>query len=219
MRLRITFSKTGALRYTGHLDLHRIWERTCRRADIPLSYSQGFHPQPRISLAAALPLGFIGQAEVLDLWLDHDEDMTDILKRLQEAAPSGLILRSIQSIKPSQAALQTQVLFADYEVILLDPMDASVLAAKLKQILASKTLLRQRRNRDYDLRPLISSLEIDPSNDSQQISISMRLSASAAATGRPEEVLSELGIKFEDTRITRTKLILTTNYNQREIIF
>lgn len=211
MRLRITFSKTGALRYTGHLDLHRIWERTCRRADIPLSYSQGFHPQPRISLAAALPLGFIGQAEVMDLWLDNDEDMTDILKRLQESAPSGLILRSIQSIDPHQAALQIQVLFADYEVLLLDPIDASVLADKLRQILASTSILRQRRARDYDLRPLISSLEINPSTENQQISISMRLSASPAATGRPEEVLSELGIKFEDTRITRNKLILATN--------
>lgn len=211
MRLRITFSKTGALRYTGHLDLHRIWERTCRRADIPLSYSQGFHPQPRISLAAALPLGFIGQAEVMDLWLDHDEDMSDILKRLQESAPSGLILRSIQSIDPHQAALQTQVLFADYEVLLLDPIDASILATKVRQILASTSLLRQRRARDYDLRPLISSLEIYPTIENQPISLVMRLSASPAATGRPEEVLSELDIKFEDTRITRTKLILTNN--------
>ncbi len=53
MRLRITFSKQGALRYTGHLDLHKIWERTARRAGLPLAYSQGFHPHPQIQLAAA----------------------------------------------------------------------------------------------------------------------------------------------------------------------
>ena len=88
MRLRIVFSKSDTLRYTGHLDLHRIWERTCRRAGIPLSYSQGFHPQPRISLAAALPLGFMGQAELMDLWLDQEEDKTEILKLLQAAAPA-----------------------------------------------------------------------------------------------------------------------------------
>ena len=52
MRIRITFAKQGALRYTGHLDLHHIWERTARRLELPLAYSQGFHPQPKISLAS-----------------------------------------------------------------------------------------------------------------------------------------------------------------------
>ena len=59
MRIRITFSKQGALRYTGNLDLHKIWERTARRADLALAYSQGFHPQPKMQLAAALPEFFI----------------------------------------------------------------------------------------------------------------------------------------------------------------
>jgi radical SAM-linked protein len=64
MRLRITFSKTGSLRYTGHLDLQTVWERTARRAGLPLAYTQGFHPGPRIQIASALPLGFIGHAEI-----------------------------------------------------------------------------------------------------------------------------------------------------------
>ncbi len=72
MRLRITFSKSGSLRYTGHLDLHSIWERTVRRAGLPLSYTHGFHPGPKIQLASALPLGFIGCAEIVDLWLDEE---------------------------------------------------------------------------------------------------------------------------------------------------
>jgi len=208
MRLRITFSKSGALRYTGHLDLHRIWERTCRRAGIPLSYSQGYHPQPRISLAAALPLGFIGQAEIMDLWLDQDEDMLEILKRLQSSAPPGLILTSIRSIDSHQSALQTQVQYADYEVLFLDPVDQQVLSSKLNNVLSSTSILRQRRARDYDLRPLIASLQLNLATKDHPISLTMRLSASPAATGRPEEVLSELGIKPEESRITRTGLIL-----------
>jgi len=210
MRLRITFSKTGALRYTGHLDLHRMWERTCRRAGIPLSYSQGFHPQPRISLAAALPLGFIGKAELLDLWLDQEEDTHQILKLLQEAAPPGLILTSIQSIDPHQAALQTQVQFADYEVFFLDTLDLQVLSSKIKIILTSASIMRQRRSRNYDLRPLIEFLQLNQITEDPSVSLTMRLSASPAATGRPEEVLSEIGIQPEDTRITRTGLILKT---------
>ena len=58
MRLRLTFSKTGSLRYTGHLDLHTIWERTIRRAGLPLAYTQGFHPGPKIQIASALAAGF-----------------------------------------------------------------------------------------------------------------------------------------------------------------
>ena len=64
MRIRITFVKQGALRYTGHLDLHKLWERAARRAELPLAYSQGFHPQPKMNMAAALPLGFSSRCEV-----------------------------------------------------------------------------------------------------------------------------------------------------------
>ena len=89
MRYRITFSKTGTLRYIGHLDLHKIWERTLRRAGLPLAYSQGFHPSPKIQLASALPLGFLGRAEVVDIWLNDSGEDTPRPTRdlLQNAAP------------------------------------------------------------------------------------------------------------------------------------
>jgi radical SAM-linked protein len=56
-RLHITFGKFGALRYTGNLDVAKIWERVMRRADLPLVYSEGFNARPRMALASALPLG------------------------------------------------------------------------------------------------------------------------------------------------------------------
>ena len=208
MRLRITFSKTGTLRYTGHLDLHRIWERTCRRAGIPLSYSQGFHPQPRISLAAALPLGFIGQAELVDIWLDQDEDLKTILKALQAASPPGLDLSAIQAVDLRQAALQTQVKSAEYEILFLDPIDAEAVNKRVTGLLEADILQRQRRGKDYDLRPLLESLELKISSSDDLHSLALRLSASPGATGRPEEVLAELGFSPENTRITRTRLVL-----------
>jgi len=208
MRLRITFSKSGTLRYTGHLDLHRIWERTCRRAGIPLSYSQGFHPQPRISLAAALPLGFLGQAELVDIWLDQEEDLKSIIKDLQAAAPPGLVLTAIQSIDQPQPALQTQVRSAEYEVLFLDEIDPGEVKTHLSDMLASESIPRQRRGKDYDLLPLLESLDLKLGEMDGIYSLSMRLSASPAATGRPEEVLAELGFSPENTRITRTLLIL-----------
>jgi hypothetical protein len=56
-RIRIQYAKTEPLRYTGNLDMHRIWERTLRRARLTIAYSQGFHPQPRLNQACPLPLG------------------------------------------------------------------------------------------------------------------------------------------------------------------
>jgi radical SAM-linked protein len=88
MRIRITFSKLGALRYTGHLDLHRLWERAARRAELPLAYSQGFHPQPKMNIAAALPLGFSSRCEMIDLRLEHDISLDGLQEKLQDTLPT-----------------------------------------------------------------------------------------------------------------------------------
>jgi radical SAM-linked protein len=210
MRLRITFSKSGALRYTGHLDLHSIWERTVRRAGLPLAYTQGFHPGPKIQLASALPLGFIGQAEVVDLWLNETEDSSDRPYReiLQPCAPPGLVISCVEIVDEHGPALQTQVTSADYDVTLLEPVDESGLREGISALLQAASLLRERRGKPYDLRPLVESLELLPGPGGGPLRLRMRLAARAGATGRPEEVLDVLGIPFEAARIERTRLIL-----------
>src|SRR5258708_16341321 len=70
-RLRITFGKLGSQRYIGHLDLAKTWERILRRAEISLSYSQGFSAHPKIQLATALPLGITCECELMYVSLDH----------------------------------------------------------------------------------------------------------------------------------------------------
>ena len=109
MRARITFSKQGALRYTGHLDLHRLWERAMRRADLPLSYSQGFHPQPKISLASALPLGFSSRGEVLDVRFNAEIPTEEIAARLGDSLPPDIQVTRVESVDEREPALQTQV--------------------------------------------------------------------------------------------------------------
>lgn len=211
MRTRIKFSKLGFLRYISHLDLHRIWERTCRRAGLPLSYSQGFHPQPRISLAAALPLGFLGEEELVDIYFDEDMPEQRIVYQLQNVAPPGLHLLDIQTIDPRQPAVQTMVISAQYHVIFLDPIDMQLINEQISRLISAFSLPRQRRDRDYDLRPLIESLEIFFVNDRKEAGLKMQLSAQPSATGRPEEVLLEMGFQPQDTRITRSSLILKVN--------
>jgi radical SAM-linked protein len=210
MRLRITFSKSDALRYTGHLDLQSIWERTVRRAGLPLSYTQGFHPGPKIQLASALPLGFIGRAEIVDIWINVPGDSLDrpYKEILQPAAPPGLVISSVEVVDEHSPALQTKVVSAEYEVTLLEPGDGSGLVKGISALLGAASLSRERRGKTYDLRPLIESLELLPGDGSGTLRLHMRLAAREGATGRPEEVLDALRIPFETTRIERTLLIL-----------
>ncbi|MGF1504453.1 MAG: TIGR03936 family radical SAM-associated protein [Anaerolineae bacterium] len=67
-RYRIRFGKQDDLRYTGNLDIARIWERTLRRAGAPGVYSNGYNPRPKLQIAAALPLGYSSVCEIVDVW-------------------------------------------------------------------------------------------------------------------------------------------------------
>jgi radical SAM-linked protein len=201
MRIRITFSKQGALRYTGHLDLHKLWERAARRAELPLAYSQGFHPQPKMNIAAALPLGFSSRCEVLDMRLERDISLEGLQEKLQETLPTGIQVSAIESVDERAPALQIQVLSAEYEVTSTEAGFGSDMKRKIDSVMESESIIRERRGKTYDLRPLIEELKL-LSNDK----ILMRLTAKEGATGRPEEVLGVLGVAFEETRIERTCL-------------
>jgi radical SAM-linked protein len=206
MRVRITFTKQGALRYTGHLDLHRLWERAMRRAELPIAYSQGFHPQPKISLAAALPLGFSSCGEVLDVRLKQEINVDEIARRLENNLPADIQITKVESVDEHAPALQTQVLSAVYEVLITEAVDESELSQRIHDLLQSKSLPRERRGKFYDLRPLIESLEMSAGTKGK-IVLRMTLSSRESATGRPEEVLSVLGIESEYARVERTRLI------------
>jgi len=213
MRIQITFSKQGALRYISHLDLHRLWERATRRAELPLAYSQGFHPQPKMNIAAALPLGFSSRCEVLDMRLEQDISLDGLAEKLNATMPTGIRVLQIKQADERAPALQTQVISAEYNVRLTETIDVSELKRKVDSVMESESIIRIRREKEYDLRPLIEELMILESNDtslvqeqSPTIQIVMKLTAKEGATGRPEEVLDVLGIAFEGTRIERTRI-------------
>ena len=213
MRIRITFAKQDALRYTGHLDLHKLWERAARRAGLPLAYSQGFHPQPKMNIAAALPLGFSSRCEVLDMRLKEEISLDGLCDRLQETLPTGIRVSNVERVDESLPALQTKVASAEYQVTLKETVDWSDLESRVNSVLASESLPRERRGKVYDLRPLIEEMGLTlpsppaPLPLGEGKMIFMRLSAREGATGRPEEALDALGIPFEETRIERTKII------------
>jgi radical SAM-linked protein len=205
MRLRITFAKTDAMRFTSHLDLHKTWERTLRRANLPLSYSQGFNPHPRINLASALPLGFTGEAEVVDVWLDQTLPVSQIASDLERAAPPGIKVSQIQEIDDHTPTLQTELEASEFVVTFLDQVND--LDTLLNELLVSESLPRQKRGKEYDLRPLIIELHRLTDDEQGCQRLFVRLSARPDATGRPEEVIAALGADPESARVRRIRLV------------
>ncbi len=205
MRIRIKFNKSDEMRYTGHLDLHRSWERTFRRAKLPLAYSQGFHPQPRINLASALPLGFTSTGEMVDIWLENELPIYEIRSRLERAAPPGIKLQEVEQVGDQEPALQTLVIASEYEIVLMGPDQQ--LDLRLQELLSKDNLPRERRGKRYDLRPLVEELRRLPDDDQSHPRLFLRMTSRPGATGRPEELLSALDIQPESALIQRTRII------------
>jgi radical SAM-linked protein len=216
MRLRVTFAKTEEMRYTGHLDLHRTWERTFRRAGLPLAYSQGFHPQPRLNLASALPLGFTSECEIADVWLEQPIPTDEVRAALEQAAPPGIKINEIQQVEEKAPALQTQVIASEYRITLMDSNPQ--LEQRIQELLAAKSLPRERRGKRYDLRPLVEDLQQLPDDEQHRTRLFLRLSSRAGATGRPEELLSVLDILPTSALVHRTKLIFDQPFQKTDTI-
>ena len=204
MRMRARFAKTEPMRYTSHLDLYRAWERLLRRAGAQLVFSQGYNPRPKLQLAAPLALGITSQAEIIDFWLsDSPNDLDQLKSELIAAQPPGIEIQTIESIDTSAPTLQKKVSAASYQVTLLDQV--AQIDQRMEKLLASEEIIRQRRNKSYDLRPLVK--ELNHSGSDKQ-SLMMMLNAQEGSTGRPEEVLLALDIQPENTRIERTQLVI-----------
>ena len=205
MRLRIKFSKTDEMRYTSHLDLFRTWERTLRRASLPLAYSQGFKPHPRINLASALPLGFTSNCEIADIWLEREMPLGEIASAMDRAAPPGIRISEIREIDERTPALQSQLKASKYIITFPEPLPQ--LDKRLEELLSKDSIPRERRQKTYDLRPLILDAEVIPAGDTGQQRLEVSLMAQEGATGRPEELILALGGEPEMARIQRTGLI------------
>src|SRR5450759_1038804 len=207
-RIRLTYTKNGPIRYSGHLDLYRIWERAIRRSHLPIAFSRGFHPQVRISMACALPLGFTSQCELIDLWFVEPVSLDGVQVALALVLPPGLEILQTQAVDEHAPPSQTQVRSSLYQVTLLDPLDFTWLDGQVKQLLACPEIRRVWREKPYDLRPYIEDLECLSEDDQGLPRLCMRLSAREGATGRPEEVIDALGADATQARVDRIALFL-----------
>ncbi|MBN1285727.1 MAG: DUF2344 domain-containing protein [Anaerolineae bacterium] len=206
-RLRVTFGKQGALVYVGHLDTARIWERIARRAGLPLAYSHGFNPRPRIQLADALAVGISSACELVDLYMKTPVAPDGLAGRLEAAAPPGLKVYRVTEAPLKAPALQALVAAADYSITFPDgaPDD---LAACVADFMAREHVEHvkpsgKRQGEPYNLRALVRRLEVTPGG-----TLEACLSLGPGQTARPDALLDVLGLCDAAALIHRTALHL-----------
>ena len=216
-RFRLLFRKSERVRYISHLDVLRYWERAIRRAGLPLSYSQGFTPHPKLAFASPLPLGFLAEAEVLDVTLEERVDPDTFRARLQPETTEDLAVVSITEIALSTPQPQAVLLWADYSAE-LDTMDPGVARQAVDAFLARSEFTwseeKKEKTKTYNLRPAVASLSAAPSDGGTLLT--MRLQADAALTARPEQVIAALFPGEVASIITRTGLVLDESSPARE---
>jgi len=211
-RLRIRFCRGEEIKFISHLDIMRLWQRALNRAGMPLAYTEGFNPHPRMSLAAPLALGVTSEAELMDIVMAEWASPHSFIAAVRPQLPPGIEIRQVYNIPLNMPSLQSQVRFAEYKVELAAEKPPEDIKSAITRMLAAKSLPWQHQRdtgpRHYDLRALIDDLWlVDGSLDN---TIGMRLRCDSSGSGRPEQVTAALGLESYPKSIHRTRLILQT---------
>ncbi len=210
-RLRVIFCRGEEVKYITHLDLMRFWERALRRAAIPLAYSQGYSPSPRISLAAPLPVGVTSSGELMDVYLSRRVTPYDFIKAVSQQLPAGIAIGEVREVGLGLPSLQSQVRWSEYEVDVSTDRSGEEVQEALAKLLAAESLpwqhQRDKEVRRYDLRSLVHDLWLEGLGDGL-CTLGMRLRTDSQASGRAEQVAAALGFSEPPLRIHRRKLIL-----------
>lgn len=210
-RLRFTFSTSDSLKYVGHLDLVRTWERALRRAGLPLAYSEGFNPQARLQFASALPVGATGRQELADVILTEPMDPDDFVRRVRPQLPTGLSILAAVEVPLKSKALQALLRASEWQADVQVDQPSVDLAERVADLLSQPQLPRTRQRPGemitYDLRPLILEMHCTGQALPGWQRLHMTLRSEPSATGRPHDVLAALGLADLPGRIERLRCI------------
>ncbi len=188
-RLRIRYAKRGRLRFTSHRDFSRAFERAIFRARIPMAYSSGFNPHPRISYAGASPTGAASEAEYLEIGLSETVDPATVHAALDEALPEGL---DVVEVVESPGGGVADRLEASHWVMDLD-LPESVCATAVAAFLAAESVGVERMTkkglREFDCRAPVVSLTVTAREGGSRMELVLRHAVPAV---RPDDVIRGL---------------------------
>jgi len=193
-RLRIRYAKRGRLRFTSHRDFSRAFERAVVRARVPMAYSSGFNPHPRISYAGAAPTGAASEAEYLEIGLREEVDPTALLAALDEALPPGLDVLEVAVSPGGSLADRLEGSIWRTTVRGVTPAAAS---AAVAAFLAAEEVPVERMTkkgmRTFDCRAAVVGLSVAPSPDGDpECAILDTVLRHGVPAVRPDDVLAGL---------------------------
>jgi radical SAM-linked protein len=211
--VRVRFAKHGKVRFISHRDVARAFERAFRVEQLPLAFTEGFSPRPKVSFGLALSVGHESDAEYLDVELTEPVDTDELSERLTPALPEGMPATGAVRLIERAPALQESITEVQYRVAAIDgrgqPVPYDVLGAAASRALASDTLnvTRVRKGKESvdDIRPALRSIEVEHDGDTPVLELTLLTQPRGA---RPREVLDALdsfvGVGLAEHRVTRT---------------
>lgn len=223
--IRAKFSKKGDLRYISHLDLMRLMYRALRRADIPVEYTQGFNPQPKISFATALSLGVESEGEYIDIELNGHVDENEFIKKVNACLPEGINMIKAAYVNDKKSVMSL-IRWSQYVIKLRlnDDMGKDKLNEMITKVLSMDSLtykkIGKKKGRkvvkEVEVKGLIKDIDI-LMYDEGEVILKCTLRTGSDGNLKPEalvqilEKYGELGIKDDLVRIQRLELFVEKN--------
>jgi radical SAM-linked protein len=216
MKYLITFEKGESVRWLGHLDILRTFERAIRRADLPISFTTGFNPREKLAFASALSVGITASAEPATIELTDSVTPDSLITRLNEKLPSGIQLQSAVEIPDAGSRdLLNSFDRAEFHVTCVTPADISVetIGTAVYNLLARESLIAERERegkvKRIEIRPFIYSIEAGEMENGR-IAFTMVLGIGMEGVAKPQEIVSALANEVPGLavrRIHRSRLI------------
>lgn len=211
-RLRVTYGKTGRLRYLSHLEVARACERIVRRAGLEYAVTQGFNPRMKMAFGPALPVGTAGLAEAYDVWLRKFVPPAEALERLRRSAPEGIAPMNVGYVGEREASLGAAMVLAEYEVLVEDPgMGPGWLAGSLDEVMRSGRLEIEHKGKlkVYDLAVSVpEGIRVSEVDGRTTVALTVRMGEGGSL--RPDALVREAmrlsGVSDTPISVTRTRL-------------
>ncbi|MBQ9950265.1 MAG: DUF2344 domain-containing protein [Clostridia bacterium] len=204
MKIIASIKKDERARYISHLDVQRSLQRTVRRANIPIAFSQGFNPHPLISFATALPVGQTGDCEWIELKLEDDMSLFEFMKRMNESFPMGLTVTNAYKAAEGVPAVATLMQSAQYTACTGDVADTDKLKDAVQELLDGEIIVKKSKKQggkklndvEVDIRPMVHKITVERADDGDiKLHITGRLDASGGLNA--ELLLRALNEKAE----------------------
>ena len=198
MKIRIKFRKTGIMKFIGHLDVMRYFQKAIRRADVEICYSGCFSPHQIMSFAAPLGVGITSNGEYVDIEVHSTGTTAEMLERLNAVMAEGFEIAEYKLLPDTAANAMSSVAAADYTLTFrpgYEPEEESAeewfkkLTAFFDQPQVMVLKKTKKGEKEMDLKPLIYDLGVIAGNDAAQSQLFMKISTGSASNIKPELLL------------------------------